>query len=168
MSPRAVSAAMFALLILGSLSVRCADRSLGTFKDWSTMAFGDEKSLTCMAFTQPVKSNGEYTRRGDVFVFVTHRPGAGQKNHVSVETGYTYDSKIPVTLTIDAHTFSLSADGSAAWLADSADAPKLMAAMKAGRLMRVDGTSSRGTRTIDEYSLLGFTAATRAIDATCR
>lgn len=168
MSTRTISIFLFTLLATGSLPAASADRSLGNFKDWSTMAFGDKKSLTCMAFTQPQKSDGDYTRRGDVFVFVTHRPGAGQKNQVSIETGYTYDAKAPVTLTIDDRSFALSADGSAAWLADSGKAAALVAAMKAGRAMQVEGTSSKGTRTKDQYSLLGFTAATRAIDKTCR
>ena len=154
--------------LLVTLAASAQDRSLGTFKDWSTMSFGDKNSLTCMAFTQPVNSDGDYTRRGDVFVFVTHRPSAGQLNHVSIEAGYTYDTAVAVKITIDSSTFDLGADGSAAWLTDPARGADLIAAMKAGRSMRVDGTSSRGTRTVDEFSLLGFTAAARAIDATCR
>lgn len=144
------------------------DRSLGTFRDWSTMAFGDEKDLTCMAFTQPTRSEGDYTRRGDAFVFVSHRPRDGERNRLSVETGYTYDRKAPVTITIDERRFSLSSDGSTAWLADEGQAGALIDAMKAGRSMQVVGTSSKGTVTTDDYSLLGFTAATRAIDQGCR
>lgn len=132
------------------------------------MAFGTDKDLTCMAFTQPVKSQGDYSRRGDVFVFVTHRPSDGQQNRLSVETGYTFDTQSPVTVTIDKRNFDLQADGSTAWLKEASRGSDLLKAMKAGRVMRVVGTSSKGTETTDDYSLLGFTAAIRAIDKTCR
>jgi hypothetical protein len=163
-----LSTATLAAVILGASCVAAADRSLGTFKDWSAMAFGDTGDLTCMAFTQPVKSEGNYTKRGDAFVFITHRPAAGQRGRISVEAGYTYDTSVPVTITVDGRSFELRADGSAAWLSDPSQGAALVEAMRAGRVMRVEGTSSRGTRTVDEYSLLGFSAATRAIDDTCR
>jgi hypothetical protein len=155
-------------VLLIAAAAQAADRSLGTFRDWSTMAFGDAKDLTCMAFAQPTRSEGDYTRRGDVFVFVSNRPRDGERNRLSVETGYTYDGKSPVTLTIDDGTFKLRSDGSTAWLADPSEGEALIRAMKAGRLMQVVGTSSKGTVTTDDYSLLGFTAAARAIDENCR
>lgn len=132
------------------------------------MAFGEEGDLTCMAFTQPTKSEGNYTRRGDIFVFVTHRPSEGQLNRLSVEAGYTFEDGAPVEARIDDERFALRSDGSTAWLADAEAGATLIAAMRAGRTMVIEGTSSKGTRTTDHYSLLGFTAATRIIDKTCK
>lgn len=151
-----------------SQSVHGADRALGSFRDWSAMAFGNNKELTCMAFTQPVKSEGKYSKRGEAFVFVTHRPADAKRQQVSIETGYSYKGDAPATITIDGVTFALRTEGSTAWLKQESRNSELVNAMKAGRTMLVKGTSSRGNDTLDQYSLLGFSAAVRAIDRACK
>ena len=45
---------------------------------------------------------------------------------------------------------------------------KLIAAMKRGERMIVDGKSNRGTTTKDTYSLKGFSSAYQAISAKCK
>ena len=157
---------LIALLAPGTVSA--ADRKLGTFKDWSAMAFGSGEDVTCMAFSQPTKSAGDYTKRGDIFVFLTHRPAQRTRSRVSIETGYPFQSKAPAHIDIDGETFALRTDGSTAWLDDLKRSPALVEAMKSGRVMVVKGTSVKGTQTRDEYSLLGFTAAARAIDGACQ
>ena len=63
--------------------------------------------------------------------------------------------------------YKCEADGSTAWLDDDKDTARLLTAMRAGRELVVEGTSNRGTRTVDRYSLYGFTAAHRAIGKAC-
>lgn len=145
-----------------------ADEPLGSFRDWRTMRFGAGDDLACMAFSQPTKSEGEYSKRGDAFVFVTHRPAAGERARVSLDTGYTYKPGSTVTVTVDDLNLTLDTTGSTAWVARDDDARRLVDAMRAGSELVVKGTSSRGTDTVDHYSLYGFTAALTAIDKACR
>ena len=42
------------------------------------------------AVTKPKKSEGDYTKRGDVFAIVTHLPGQNKWNEFSVVAGYNY------------------------------------------------------------------------------
>ncbi|HVX73439.1 MAG: invasion associated locus B family protein [Devosia sp.] len=58
-------------------------------------------------------------------------------------------------------------DDEAAWLASMDDEPGFVAALKKGSKLVVHGTSSRGTKTTDTYSLSGVTAAMDAIDKAC-
>jgi hypothetical protein len=44
----------------------------------------------------------------------------------------------------------------------------MIAAMKRGSSMTIVGTSSRGTKTTDKYSLSGFTKTKSVIDKTCK
>ena len=44
----------------------------------------------------------------------------------------------------------------------------MVALMKSGDRMIVDGVSAKGTKTKDTYSLKGFTGAYKAISAKCR
>ena len=54
-----------------------------------------------------------------------------------------------------------------AWAPDNTTDKKLVETMKRGEKMTVEGTSFKGTKTKDTYSLKGFTNAYRAISAKC-
>jgi len=58
----------------------------------------------------------------------------------------------------------LDQDNEAAWLASTDDEPGFVAALKKGTSLIVTGTSLKGTKTTDTYSLGGVTAAMDAID----
>jgi hypothetical protein len=144
------------------------DKPLGTFKDWSAMSFTEDKNTVCMMWSQPEKAEGEYKKRGEVFVFITHRPKDREMNKVSFETGYTFKESSEVRVTIDGKAYTLYTDGSTAWSRDTKDDGRMVKAMRAGRKMVMEGTSSRGTDTRDTYSLSGFSAAHNAINKACK
>jgi hypothetical protein len=58
-------------------------------------------------------------------------------------------------------------DNEAAWLASMSDEAGFVTALKSGTSLVVNGTSIRGTKTADTYSLAGVTAAMQAIDKAC-
>ena len=58
-------------------------------------------------------------------------------------------------------------DSEAAWLASMDDESGFVTALKGGTKLVVHGTSGRGTKTTDTYSLAGVTAAMAAIDKAC-
>ena len=145
-----------------------AEKSLGTFKAWSAMSFDEDDKTVCMMWSQPEKAEGKYKKRGEVFVFVTHRPEDRETNKVSFEIGYTFKKSSEVRVTIDGQAYTLYTDGSTAWSYNTKDDGRMVKAMRAGHTMTLEGTSSRGTRTRDTYSLSGFTAAHNAINERCR
>lgn len=145
-----------------------ADKPLGTFKDWSAMSFPEDDNIVCMMWSQPKKTEGNYKKRGEIFVFVTHRPKDREIDKVSFETGYTFKESSEVRVTIDSRPYTLYTDGSTAWTKDAKDDVRMVKAMRAGNEMVMEGTSSRGTDTRDTYSLSGFTAAHNAINKACK
>ena len=58
-------------------------------------------------------------------------------------------------------------DNEAAWLASMDDEAGFVASLKKGSKLVVHGTSLKGTKTTDTYSLGGVTAAMDAIDKAC-
>lgn len=155
------------LAVLAAAANANAQEVLGTFNDWT--AFTDKVSgkQICYIGSKPKKAEGNYTKRDDAFVLVTHRPSEKVVGEVSIETGYTYKTGSSPVVTIGDSTFTLFAKGSNAWAKDASADRKLVAAMKGGSEMVVKGTSSRGTATTDTYSLSGFTAAFNAIGKAC-
>jgi Invasion associated locus B (IalB) protein. len=144
-----------------------AQEVLGTFDAWT--AFTDKVSgkQICYIGSKPKKAEGNYTKRDEAFVLVTHRPAEKVVGEVSVETGYTYKAGSAPMVTIGDRKFTLFSKGSNAWAKDAAADKDLVAAMKSGAEMVIKGTSSRGTLTTDTYSLSGFTAAFNAITKAC-
>jgi hypothetical protein len=142
-------------------------KPIGAFKDWSAHLFAEKKGKICYMHSRPKKSEGNYTKRGDTYVQVTHRASDKTRNEVSVTAGYAYRKGSEVVMIIDGKQFSLFTDDDTAWGGDAKVDSALVAAMKAGATMIVKGTSARGTLTTDTYSLAGFTAAHKAIDKAC-
>lgn len=141
---------------------------LGTFTDWQARKFEENGDPVCTMFSRPIESEGDYTQRGEVLVFVTHRPAANRTDEISITIGYTFKKETPVTVRIHNAEFDLFAEGGNAWADDSREDRRMVRAMRAGTTMTVEGVSSRGTRTTDTFSLSGFTAAHNKITEVCR
>lgn len=140
---------------------------LGTFGDWVAYELTEKGSKVCYMVSKPTKAEGNYTRRGDVFALVTHRPGLQTRDVFSYITGYTYKSGSDATLTIDGKRYVLFVQNDTAWTPDAATDGEVAKAIQRGSKMVVRGTSSRGTQTTDTFSLKGSGAAYKAITQAC-
>lgn len=140
---------------------------LGTFGDWSAYTFDENGNKVCYMASQPKKEQGNYSRRGDIFALITHRPAEGTKNVFSYITGYTYKAQSDVTVQVNGQKFTLFTQKDMAWTPDDSSDTKLATAIKKGSKMVVKGTSSRGTLTTDTFSLKGSTSAHDAISKAC-
>lgn len=142
---------------------------LGEYGDWTAWTYNESGNLICYMSSTPKKDEGKYTKRGDIFVIITHRPAEKSFDEVSFMAGYTFKSGAPMTVKIGNKTFKNTfTEGDKAWMVSNAEDKNLIAEMKRGSRMIVDGTSSRGTATKDTYSLKGFTSAYNAITAKCK
>jgi hypothetical protein len=142
--------------------------TLGGFGDWNAFAYREKGNSVCFMAGEPEKKEGKYTRRGEVFAMVTHRPGEETRNVVSLYAGYTFKEGSKATISIDGNALKFFTSGDAAWARNPKDDRTVVRRMIKGRRMVIKGTSSRGTLTTDTYSLKGFTAAYRAISKACK
>lgn len=140
---------------------------LGSFQDWEAYAGADGRAKVCYAVSKPVKEEGKYSQRGEVYLFVTERPGDKEKDVVNVKAGYTYKPKSTVRADIGGHAFDLYVKDDTAWNRTAQDDRTMVQAMIKGATMAVKGTSERGTATTDTFSLKGFSAAYKAIGQAC-
>ncbi|MBT3557998.1 MAG: hypothetical protein HN644_04950 [Rhodospirillales bacterium] len=134
---------------------------------WTVFKTVEGGSPVCFAGSEPQKDEGDYTKRGDIYILVTHRPAVKELDVISIEAGYDYQKGLDATVTIGGGKFELFTSGSTAWARDSATDKKMVNAMKKGSAMIVTGKSWRGTKTKDTYSLTGFTAAYNAARKAC-
>lgn len=140
---------------------------LGTYGDWSAYSFEEDGKSVCYMLSSPKKAIGNYKKRGEIFVLVTHRPAEKSRNVFSVMSGYTYKSDSTVTVELDGQTFVLFTHNDSAWAPDPATDERLAAALRKGVSMVIKGESSKGTKTTDTYGLKGSGAAFDLINKTC-
>lgn len=160
---------MLALSLLtgvGEVAAQAIKR-IGDFGDWSAFQFTEDGNAACYMASQPKKAEGDYSKRGEVYAIVTHRPAEGRRDEVSIVAGYVYEKDSWVEVTIDNTLFKLFTHEDGAWAPDKESDKKIVSAMIKGRSMVVKGVSSRGTLTTDTYSLTGFTKAHDAINKAC-
>lgn len=140
---------------------------IGDFEDWSAFQFTEDGKPACYMASQPKKAEGDYTKRGDIYAIVTHRPSEDRRDEVSIVAGYPYKKDSSVEVAVGDRTFQLFTQDDSAWAPDKDGDRALIQAMIKGTSMVVKGTSSRGTLTTDTYSLRGFTRAYQAISKAC-
>jgi invasion protein IalB len=155
-------------LSLGVPLLPAAAEVIGVYRAWTAVTVSKEKKNTCMIWTQPKRSRGFKGKRGDVFAFVTHQPSEDRINRVSFETGYELGARPNVLVRVDDDTFSLNAQGTGAWTRSGEDDLALIAAMRDGQVMTVESETGDGALIRDRFSLIGFTAAYKAINTACK
>lgn len=142
---------------------------LGTFSTWTAWKATDASGLICYISAEPSSSEPAGANRDPIHFLIIHRKALGTKNEVQTIVGYPYNStSAGASAAIDGKSYPMLTEGSAAWLASTADEAGFVAAFKNGSKLVVKGTSQRGTNTADTYSLSGATAAVNAIDAACK
>lgn len=150
-----------------SPSYAASPKQVGKFGDWTAYVLMERGNKVCYMVSKPVKAQGKYTNRGEIFALITHRPSENTKDVFSYITGYTYKSGSDATVTIDGKRYILFTQDDTAWAPDATADTKLAKAIQAGSRMVVKGTSARGTLTTDTYSLKGSGSAYKAISKEC-
>jgi hypothetical protein len=170
-SPWKPVALCLAAFAAGPALAQSAER-VAAHTDWSVFVANSPKE--CYIVSPPKSSDATRdgqpaeVQRGDIRLFVAFRPGDNVTNEVSFTGGYPFSS---VTLAVGSESYTLTpGDGDAgewAWTAP-ADDSRVVASLRRGSTATLTGTSARGTRTEDTFSLAGFTAAVEDAAARCR
>ena len=142
-------------------------RLLGKYGAWEAYVFTENGGKVCYMASRPQTDEGNYSRRGEIYALITHRPAEGSKNVFSYSAGYTYKSSSETTLKANGESFSLFTQDDTAWGPDAATDEALVKAIRAGSKMIVRGTSSRGTKTKDTFSLKGSSGAHNKMTQEC-
>ena len=143
--------------------------SIGSFKQWNAYTSTESDGKMCFIASQPTDSKYSQTVNGrdPVFFMITTIPAKNIKNEASTVIGYPFADNGKVTVSIGDASFTMFTDKDSAWIENPSQEPDLIAAMRKGITMTVQGTSRRGTVSTDTYSLSGISAALDAIAKEC-
>lgn len=159
-------------VLAGVAAVFCASpaafaaTNLGTFDFWTAWTDTDGGSKICYVSSTPQTMEPTNVNRGAIHFIVTIRPT--NRNEVATIVGYPiHETNANASAAVDGRSYPMVAQGESAWLASIEDESGFVGAMRAGATLVVRATSTRGTNTVDTYSLRGITAALNKAGAEC-
>jgi invasion protein IalB len=171
---RRVAAALTGLALAAPLTFVAAAPALaqsatkiGQHSAWGTYSYQAQGGKVCYVLTVPTDKQPPSVDHGDIFFFVSQRPGQSVAYEPQFIAGYDLQADSKVNVTVGERTFSMFVKGKSAWVENAADEPALIAAMKSGSDMKIAAKSKRGTQTNYSFSLKGISAALGSI-ATCK
>jgi hypothetical protein len=144
---------------------------LGAFKNWSALQSVSRDGKSCYAMSQPKSSEPKKAKRDPIYFLINSWPARPAKDEVEIVLGYETKTDSTVTVAVGKEKFELftknDGDNSNAWMKDSGEEARLVAAMQHGATAVVSGTSARGTVTKDTYSLSGISDALNKAHTAC-
>lgn len=135
--------------------------------DWGVYSYVQNNAKVCYVLTVPKDEQPNTLDHGDMFFFVSQKPGQNVSFEPQFIAGYNFKEGSTVQVKVGNKSFSMFTRGSSAWMENAAEEPLLIAAMKGGADMQVSATSGRGNPTKYLFSLRGISAALESI-ASCK
>ena len=163
---RAVGAACVIVALSTAPAAAQDVKLLQKYGDWSTY-MSESSGKVCFAVAQPKESTPKNVKRGPIYFYVSHYPTDKVTGEISVKMGYPFAAGAKVTLAIGSDKFELFTKDEGAFVEKTDQESKIVAAMRAGSSMKVEGRSARGTNTVDTYSLSGVSDAFDRIAKEC-
>ena len=168
MTKRALTTLAICLSLLGGDQAFAQSATkIGQHNAWGTYSYQAQTGKVCYVLTVPTDKQPGSLDHGDIFFFVSQKPGQNVQYEPQFIAGYNLRENSKVTVTVGNQSFSMFTKGNSAWMENAAQEPQLIAAMRSGADMRVQATSSRGNATNYVFSLRGISAALDSIQ-TCR
>jgi hypothetical protein len=134
---------------------------LGQYGEWGAYKAAPSGKKVCFVIAKPTTSETTPTNRprNPCYMFISSRPGEKVSNEVSIIIGYPFKSSSDATVEVGSTSFALYTQQDGAWIKNATEEARLVEAMRSGQSAVVKGVSTKGTRSIDTYSLRGFTQA---------
>ena len=153
------------IFISNSLAVDL--KKVGKFKDWEVMVMSEASGKVCFAQSSPVLQAPKKNKR-DARLFITFRPGEKISNEISATAGYEFNKNNTVLATSGNNKFKFDIKQQGfAWMTSNKKEKIMVKVMKKGSRIMLSGYNSKGSQTIDHYSLLGFTKAYNIAKKAC-
>lgn len=166
---RGLIATISSLVLIAAATPALAQQAtkIGQHNAWGTYSYQAANGKVCYVLTVPTDKQPPTLDHGDMFFFVSQRPGQQVSYEPQFIAGYNFQENSKVTVSVGEKSFTMFTRGKSAWVENAAEEPVLIAAMKGGSDMKVQAKSGRGNATNYVFSLKGISAALSSI-ANCK
>lgn len=143
---------------------------LGQYGDWGAYTASPGGKKVCFAIAKPssAETKPPGRPRNAPYIFVTTRPADKVTNEISVAIGYPFKPSAEATAQVGSTTYALFTEGDGAWIKNAAEEAHMISDMRSGETVIIKGESTRGTMTMDTYSLKGLSQALDRVAQECQ
>jgi len=143
---------------------------IGQFGTWGAYMATPNGKKVCFALAKPSssKTNPPNRPRDPAYAFISTRPAEKVTNEVSIMIGYALKPGSESTLEVGGAAYAMYTQGDGLWIKNAAEEERMVDAMRKAADVTVKGVSSKGTETIDVFSLKGLSQALDRVAQDCR
>ena len=157
---------LFILLLFLSANSWSKDELQAKFQDWSLFKTNRGDQIICYLASIPIKSNGNYIKRGEPYIIVTDI--VNDADEVNVSSGIYYNENSDVELSFGLKKFYLFPFKSLAWSRDRNIDLNIIKEFQRQESVIISGVSNQGKIANDTYSLIGFSKAYEKMRKICK
>ena len=136
------------------------------FQDWSVFKTERGDKVVCYIASTPIKSEGNFDKRGEPFFLVTNIDN--DADEISTSSGFIYNKTSNVELTFGIKKYYLFPYKTVAWANDKNDDADIIKEMQGNAEMIVTGIARDGKIAVDTYSLIGFVHSYKKLKEICQ
>jgi len=136
------------------------------FQDWSVFKTERGDKTICYVASTPIKSEGNFDKRGEPFFLVTNVEN--DSDEISTSSGFIYNKTSNVELNFGTKKYYLFPYKTVAWANDKNDDADIIKEMQNSAEMVVSGVARDGKIAIDTYSLIGFIHSYKKVKEACQ
>ncbi|SFK90228.1 invasion associated locus B family protein [Shimia haliotis] len=169
-----IATAGLSLAAFGAQAQETSENQVAANTDWSVFVEENGGNRECWAVSTAKESvntkNGNIVavKRSDILLMVAYVPQKNVSAQIAFTGGYPFAAGSTVGVDIDGKTFTLFTEGEWGWAGSDSIDGEIVTAMMRGKSAVLSAQSSRGTKTKDTFSLLGFTAAVEDAKKRCQ
>jgi invasion protein IalB len=143
---------------------------LGQYGDWGAYWAPSGTNKVCFVLAKPAATQTTPANRprNPIYFFVASRPAENVRNEVSVMIGYPFKSGADAAVEVGSAKFAMNTQSDGAWIKNVAEEARLIEIMRKAAELTVTGTSSKGTQSVDRYSLKGLGQALDRSSQECK
>jgi hypothetical protein len=136
------------------------------FQDWSVFKTERGDKTICYMASTPIKSEGNFDKRGEPFFLVTNVDN--DSDEISTSSGFIYNKTSNVEVNFGNKKYYLFPYKTIAWANDKNDDADIIKEMQNSPEMLVSGVARDGKIAIDTYSMIGFAQGYKKIKELCQ
>lgn len=136
------------------------------FQDWSVFKTERGDKVVCYIASTPIKSEGNFDKRGEPFFLVTNIEN--DADEISASSGFIYNKNSNVELTFGIKKYYLFPYKTVSWANDKNDDADIIKEMQNNAEMIVNGVARDGKIAVDTYSLIGFVNSYKKLKEVCQ
>ena len=136
------------------------------FQDWSVFKTERGDKVVCYIASTPIKSEGNFDKRGEPFFLVTNIEN--DPDEISTSSGFIYNKNSNVELSFGIKKYYLFPYKTVAWANDKNDDADIIKEMQNNAEIVVNGVARDGKIAVDTYSLIGFVNSYKKLKEICQ